>query len=377
MRSVPTIDLTIGALLEERRVRSVFQPIVDLSTRTVMGLEALARGPAGTTLEFPDRLFAAASEAGRLGELDMLCFERAMESVLVAPVAPPLLFANSEPGVMDRPRSPWLMDLFAARPPFRTILEYTERALPTVPGSMLRLARTVQVDGNGIALDDVGVDPMSLAFLPILEPEVIKIDMSVIRDPDTEHSRTVAAVVRTEAARTGAVVIAEGIETEEHLATALRLGARWGQGWLFGRPGPIENVRHFDPAGAEMLRGSRPGFHQPMGTPFEVATRSRPARQRVPGDVEAGLIRLRETAIDHDCAVVVVSHPGLAGLLQGLAAPGRAVVLLDQPVGGEFVAAVVGPGFGYAMCARDSAMVTVDDLPTAAAVSRVLLSHTA
>ena len=62
MRPVPTIDLTIGALLEERRVRSVFQPIVDLSTRTVVGLEALARGPAGTTLEFPDRLFAEAQD---------------------------------------------------------------------------------------------------------------------------------------------------------------------------------------------------------------------------------------------------------------------------------------------------------------------------
>ncbi|MEV0900053.1 EAL domain-containing protein [Actinoplanes sp. NPDC049802] len=376
MRPAPTTDLTIGELLDRRLVRSVFQPIVDLATRTVMGLEALARGPAGTTLEFPDRLFALSREAGRLGELDMLCFERALEGAIAAPVPPPLLFANGEPAVMGQPLSPRIMELFMSGPPFRTILEYTERALPAVPGSLLRLSGNIQLGGNGIALDDVGVDPMSLAFLPILEPEVIKLDMSLTRDPDTAHARTVAAVVRAEAARTGAVVIAEGIETEEHLTTARRLGAHWGQGWLFGRPGPIDQVRHFDPAAAAVTRAARPGFHQPAGTPFEIAAQRRPPVVRTPGDVETGLARLREITIGQACAVVTVSHPGLAGLLQGLAGPGRAVVLLDQPVVGEFVAAVVGPGFGYALCARDSRIVTVDDLPTAAAISRVLLSHT-
>ncbi|GAB3833589.1 hypothetical protein GCM10027610_027660 [Dactylosporangium cerinum] len=63
----------IGAVLDGRLVRPVFQPIVDLSTRAVVGMEALARGPAGSVLEFPDRLFAAARDAGRFGELDMLC----------------------------------------------------------------------------------------------------------------------------------------------------------------------------------------------------------------------------------------------------------------------------------------------------------------
>ncbi|MEU4424446.1 EAL domain-containing protein, partial [Actinoplanes sp. NPDC024001] len=292
--AAPVADVTLDAVLSGRLVRSQFQPIVDLSTRTVTGLEALARGPAGTGLEFPDRLFAAARAAGRLGELDMLCFERALEGALAARIAPPVLFANGEPAVMNQPLSPRIMELFAQRPSFRTILEYTERALPAVPGSLLRLAGHIQLGGNGIALDDVGVDPMSLAFLPILEPEVIKLDMSLVRNPEAEHTRTVCAVVRAEAERTGAVVIAEGIETEADLVTARGLGARWGQGWLFGRPAPIDQVRHdYDPAAASVLRAPRPGFHQPAGTPFEIATRHRPAVAGMAESVAAALSRLR------------------------------------------------------------------------------------
>jgi EAL domain-containing protein (putative c-di-GMP-specific phosphodiesterase class I) len=375
--------VTIDAILAGRLVRPLFQPIVDLSTRTVTGLEALARGPAGTALQFPDRLFDAGRAAGRLGELDMLCFERALEGALAAPVAPPVLFANGEPAVMDQPLSPRLIELLTGRPPFRTILEYTERALPAVPGSLLRLAGGIQLGGNGLALDDVGVDPMSLAFLPILEPEVIKLDMSLIRDPDTAHSRAVCAAVRAEAQRTGAVVIAEGVETEADLHTARRLGARWGQGWLFGRPAPIETWHRFDPRAASVLRPPRPGFHQPSGTPFEIAARHRPFVTGDAGAVTEALGSLRDAAAARGNAVVVLSDPaavlpGTAVALAELTGRGNAVILLDEPLPDQFAAVVIGPGYGYALCVRATGcfdIVTVDDLPTAAAVSRVLLNR--
>lgn len=380
--TAPVTGATIDAVLAGRLVRPRFQPIVDLSTRTVVGLEALARGPKGSDLEFPDRLFAAAGAAGRLGELDMLCFERALEDTMAAPVAPPLLFANGEPAVMDQPLSPRLMQLFASGPRFRTILEYTERALPAVPGSLLRLAGYIQLGGNGVALDDVGVDPMSLAFLPVLEPEVIKLDMSLIRDPGAEHSRKVCAVVRAEAQRTGALVIAEGIETEDDLITARALGAHWGQGWLFGRPGLLQDAEHpYDPEAAAAIRRPRPGFHQPAGTPFQVAAAQTPSRPGTAEAVAAALAVVRDVAASDEAAVVIASCPSrhsadLGVSLYELAGRSRSTIILDPPVPGEFAVAVIGPGYGHAVCIRSAArteLVTVDDLPTVAAVSRVLL----
>ncbi|MEU4218106.1 EAL domain-containing protein [Actinoplanes sp. NPDC026623] len=250
-----------------------------------------------------------------------------------------------------------------------------------MPGSMMRVAGQAQQWGNGLALDDVGVDPMSLAFLPILEPEAIKLDMSLIRNSHTAHTGAVCAVVRGEAQRTGAVVIAEGIETEADLHVARVLGARWGQGWLFGCPGPIDQGHRYDPAAASALRMPRPGFHQPMGTPFEVAVKHRPAIAGTADAVAAALARLRDTVAADDASVVVASCPdtGLGGItsaLQELAGRARSVILLDRPVLDEFAAAVIGPGYGYAMCVRATdavELVTLEHLPTIAAVSRVLL----
>src|SRR5690348_15006109 len=141
----------IDAVLADRLVQPLFQPIVDLSTRTVVGVEALARGPAGTDLQFPDRLFAAASAAGRLGELDMLCAERALECAVAAPVHPPLVFVNAEPAALDQPLSPRLIKLIVNGLPFREILEFTERALSALPGSLLRIAAQAQHWGNSLA----------------------------------------------------------------------------------------------------------------------------------------------------------------------------------------------------------------------------------
>ena len=183
-------DVQIREVLAGRLVQPLFQPIVDLGSRAVVGVEALARGPAGSALQFPDRLFAAARDAGVVGELDLLCCERALECAIAAPVTPPLVFVNAEPGVLNQPLSPRLIELIRNGLPFRQILEYTERALPAVPGSLLRIAGQIQQWGNGLALDDVGVDPMSLAFLPILEPEVIKLDMSLVRQPARGHHQS-------------------------------------------------------------------------------------------------------------------------------------------------------------------------------------------
>ncbi|WP_324277620.1 sensor domain-containing phosphodiesterase [Blastococcus brunescens] len=220
-------------------MRSVFQPIVELDTGAVVAYEALARGPQGP-LERPDLLFAAARTAGRLAELDELCraaaFRGAVEQGLLAPLT---VFVNVEPEILD---SAPLDDLLAiadgAPKDLRIVMEITERALAARPAELLRTVERVRALGWGVAVDDVGADSMSLAFLPLLSPDVVKLDLRLVQERPGPAVAEIMNAVNAHAERTGAVVLAEGIETAEHLATARALGATLGQGWLFGRPGP-------------------------------------------------------------------------------------------------------------------------------------------
>ncbi|WP_433221350.1 EAL domain-containing protein [Dactylosporangium sp. CS-047395] len=382
--TVSATGRTIADIIDRRDIWPVFQPIVDLATGAAVGLEALARGPQDSPLAFPDRLFAAARAAGRLGELDMLCAERALECAVTAERPPPLVFVNAEPAVLDQPLSPRLLQLIAAGLPFRQVLEFTERALPTVPGSLLRIAAGVEQYGNAIALDDVGVDPLSLALLPVLEPEIIKLDMHLVRNPDAVHTRTVCAVVRAEAARTGAVIVAEGIETPEDLATARALGAHWGQGWHFGRPAPIGAFSgDYSPDIAGALRPARPGFHLPHGTPFALAAQYDDAGPADTATIAAAVTILRDAVAADDTAVVVAASPqpipaGITGSLSELLGHARSVILLDQPVPGEFTAAVLGAGYSHAISVRpgpDGGLMVLSDTAAVAEIVRALLTR--
>ena len=227
----------LEAALAPSGVHSVFQPIVELDSGRVVAYEALARGPEGA-LERPDLLFAAARSAGRLAELDELCraaaFRGAVEQGLLAPLT---VFVNVEPEVLD---SAPLDDLLAiadgAPGDLRVVLEITERALAARPAELLRTVERVRSLGWGVAVDDVGADSMSLAFLPLLAPDVIKLDLRLVQDRPGPAVAEIMNAVNAHAERTGAVILAEGIETEAHLATARALGATLGQGWYFGRP---------------------------------------------------------------------------------------------------------------------------------------------
>jgi hypothetical protein len=101
-------------------------------------------------------------------------------------------------------------------------------------------------------------------LLPFIAPDVIKLDLNLIQQtPSRDQARTISAVM-AHAERTGATILAEGIETPAHREQALSLGATWGQGWLLGYPGPLV------PEGA----GTRQRFPVPTEsvplTPFDL-----------------------------------------------------------------------------------------------------------
>src|ERR687886_964309 len=158
---------TIDDVLGDGSVRSVFQPIVELDTGRVVAYEALARGPQGP-LERPDHLFAAARAAGRLAELDQACRTAAFRGAVAAGLLAPLtVFVNVEPEVLDRAPLDDLLAIAEGAPgELRVVMEITERALATRPAELLRTVERVRELGWGLALDDVGAEAMSLAFMP-------------------------------------------------------------------------------------------------------------------------------------------------------------------------------------------------------------------
>ncbi|GAA3451856.1 hypothetical protein GCM10018962_36890 [Dactylosporangium matsuzakiense] len=386
---------TIERILAERAVEPLFQPIVELRDLHPVGVEALARGPVGSPLWRARELFAAAESAGRLADLDTLCAERALETAAAFDV--PLLFVNAEPAVVDLPLSERLHHLMA-NAPFRMVLEYTERALSTHPAALLQLAAAVQSHGHCLALDDVGADPMSLAFLPLLEPEVVKLDLQLLRDPHAPRTVELVAAVNAVAEQTGATIVAEGIETPQDLANARALGAHWGQGLLFGGPAPLPGQTFTPAPGA--LRSSRPGHHLPAGTPFEAAARrgrSRPATAELfAAHLEHVLRRAGDDAVvlarctDADTArswLPSLTHLAERAAFVGLVAPlhpasvgpGVRFALGGNAPVEECALVVVAPRYTAAVCGRNSAPVMefahTEDRTLVTEMARIILQQ--
>lgn len=224
-------------------VRSVYQPIVTLGARReLVGFEALARWPAAPLIE-PVSVFAAARAGGVLEEVDWACRLSAIAGALERNLGRShTLFVNVEP---DALRNPWkpcpeiAAVIARARGELRIIFELTERAITDDPCSLLRAVDTARANGWGIALDDVGSNPQSLALLPLIQPDVIKLDQSLLEPDESGVAGEIAALVREYADSTGASVLAEGIESPAHLRRAVELGARYGQGRMLGDPAPL------------------------------------------------------------------------------------------------------------------------------------------
>ena len=235
MTDTSLLDLSLSDVLTGDRVGCAYQPIVELDTERIVGFEALARGPAGTSLARPDQLFGAAREQGRLSELDVACRNAAVRGANAAGLrAPWALFVNCEPESLEA------ADLTFPPTTYPVVLELTERHLTSRPIELLRTVRRVRAAGWGLALDDVGADPASLALLPLLQPDVIKLDLNLIQQRPSAHVAAVMNAVLAEAERSDALILAEGIETPEHLLTARAFGATLGQGWHFARPGALQ-----------------------------------------------------------------------------------------------------------------------------------------
>jgi EAL domain-containing protein (putative c-di-GMP-specific phosphodiesterase class I) len=218
-----------------RALRSLslfYQPIVRWSDRSVVAHEALVRS-AEPELERPGALFQLARELGREREVG-----RAIRAVLAADLdnLQGEVFTNLDAGDL------YEADLYDARGPLaahadRLVLEITERAsLEEVSDIRARVAKLREL-GFRVAVDDLGAGYAGLTSLAVLEPEVVKLDMSLIRRVDVEPTRR--HVIRSLARLCGklrCLVVAEGVETARERDALLSLGCDVQQGFLFAAP---------------------------------------------------------------------------------------------------------------------------------------------
>jgi diguanylate cyclase (GGDEF)-like protein len=364
-------------IIATQAVTAVFQPIVEIESAAVIGYEALARGPAGSPLQRPDRLFAAAQAADRVDELDWLCRATAAGAAMDAGLGrSAALFLNCEPSAVGTPCPEVHAETWGrAIAELDLVLEITERAVTDRPAELSREVAEHRSAGRGIALDDVGADVRSLALLPLIEPDVIKLDLRLVQDrPSTDQAAIVSAVA-AERERTGAVILAEGIENEDHLAVARTLGATLGQGWLWGRPGPLPS------------RPGRPWVRRPVArrdfagrTPFEVISAERePANATkslllpMSHHMENRALSIGEGAVvlsafqdaKHFTPYTVSRYEMLARWASLVAALGvglgeepvpgvrGAHIDHDDPLAGEWSVIVIGPHFAGALVAQD------------------------
>jgi len=217
--------------IEDHAFEPVFQPIVDLSTGTTVGYEALTRFADGVR---PDRRFADAAAVGLGLELEVATLMAALVAARRLP-ADGFVSLNVSPDlVVEYDRLSGLL-VGASLP---VVLEITEHV---VVDDYLALRAAIQRLGPSIqlAVDDAGAGYSSFRHIVELRPDFVKIDIGLVRaiGQDPVRGALVAGMVHF-ARRTGSTLIAEGVETEDELATLRALAVGLGQGYLFGRPEP-------------------------------------------------------------------------------------------------------------------------------------------
>ena len=213
----------------------VFQPIVDWPNRRLFGYEALVR-TTELTMGSPELLFDAAERLERVAELG-----RQIRGAVAGVVheAPPdaVLFVNLHSADLNDE------ELFSADSPLsehahQVVLEITERAslekVKDVQGGLKKLRRL----GYRIAVDDLGAGYAGLSSFSQLEPDIVKLDISLIKEIDLSSRKAsiVRSMITVCARELGTKVVCEGIETEAERDTLEGLGATLFQGYLFARP---------------------------------------------------------------------------------------------------------------------------------------------
>ncbi len=216
----------------------VVQPIVDLGSGTVRGVEALSRftGHHGS----PAEVFVAAERAGVGSELEVAAVCAGLE---LLPRLPPDLYlaVNISPATAE---SPEFHEAVFGVPGERLVVELTEHVAFSDYLTLVGHLRKLKEHGIRIAIDDAGSGYAGLQSILALAPDIIKLDIALVKNINRDPvRRSLVRALTGFGAESDAVVVAEGIETQSELEALRDLGVTLGQGYHLGRPAPLHQLR--------------------------------------------------------------------------------------------------------------------------------------
>ncbi len=235
-------------ILAGKSVTTVFQPIFNVQQKTILGYEALTRGPENTELYSPDKLFYYAAQYDLISELEILCRDKAI-TLFAELKLQGKLFINISPLVLlskNHPQGETIKFVQQAGLSCDQIVIELSEKYPVPNDSMLSeaLAKYRQF-GFDVAIDDLGAGYSGLKLWSQLRPDIVKIDRYFVENCHQDSfKRKFLKAIFDLAQSAKAQVIVEGIETIEEFELLERLGMVYAQGFYLAKPA-ITPIRHY------------------------------------------------------------------------------------------------------------------------------------
>lgn len=231
----------IRAVLDARAIRTVFQPVVRLADAAIVAYEALSRFDHPLSAR-PDKAFAMAAGSGLGAELELMAAGGALAHLDLTPETGWLGVNLSADTVLNPAALALLMRHAGGR---RILLEITEHTPVSNYKRLTEALRPLRAAGILIGVDDAGAGFASLSHILHLQPDVIKLDIALVRGIDHDPvRRALARSLVGFAGEIGAILVAEGVESRGERSALNALGVRYGQGYLWGKPGPRDVWPH-------------------------------------------------------------------------------------------------------------------------------------
>lgn len=217
-------------------IRTYVQPIVNIKTNEITGWEALTRGPAGTTLERPSRLFSYAEKRNKIRNLEHLCIKNSLR--LLQYVGDRKLFVNVGSALFSNQLDGIGDCIINDYSDSRLVLEITEQTR-TDMNRLQEAAAWYRNKNISIAVDDVSSGHDRLKSILYLKPEYFKLERELVANCNEDRDRReIIHHLFLLGQSLGSQVIAEGVETREELNTLMEIGLELCQGFLFSKPFP-------------------------------------------------------------------------------------------------------------------------------------------
>ncbi len=230
----------MSKVISNKNIRLYGQPIINMETKQIQAWELLTRGPEGTNLEMPLRLFSVAQQTGHLYDLEMIVVEKTFEKITETNCQH-VIFMNCTPLTLGNKR--FVPDLkkvlqhFPKIDPTKIIIEMTEQETVEDLKRLNENLRELRALGFRIALDDTGAGYSSLHSIGEILPEIIKIDRAVIENiHENPVSESMLMGIMLIADKVGSLVVAEGIEKIQEVNVLSQHKVDFVQGYYYARP---------------------------------------------------------------------------------------------------------------------------------------------